>query len=340
MPAVFVAALFSLVTAPALAADRPVPKYKGKPLAYWVERLQKAPTDAEQFEAAEAVIAFGPDAAPAVPELLTLLDDRSKTYRGMIVDTLYRLGPAAKDAVPALTKRLQEKKGNSEDLIRILCAIGSEGKVAIPSLIPSVLEIVARDEKVPDSEDRLARRLQLYPPAPALAFGYCIGDLHRLGAEAVPVLLAMIDAPGTCGKEYAAMAFCELGPKGVKGVPALTKLLKHEKPEVRYIACLALWKVAKSPDVVPALIKLVEERGNASGHGMVPAYAAAGLGEMGAAAKDALPALRALALYCPVIKDAGNTARPLIDGRFQAAAEQAIAKIEGKPQNTNDLLKY
>ena len=49
---------------PLTAGEKLEPKYRGKPLAYWVERIQKAEKIEEQNEAADAIAAFGLDAAP------------------------------------------------------------------------------------------------------------------------------------------------------------------------------------------------------------------------------------------------------------------------------------
>ncbi len=91
------------------------PKYQGKPLDYWVERLQKAETDKDR-EAATAVIKqFGPDAAPAVPALIEMLDDHAADFRWMAMEILAKIGPAAKDVVPELVKRLTQKSRSSRN---------------------------------------------------------------------------------------------------------------------------------------------------------------------------------------------------------------------------------
>src|SRR5262245_61709662 len=56
------ACLAAVVCGGLLAAEKIEPRYKGKPLAYWMELLQKGDTDAKQKEAAEAISSLGPDA--------------------------------------------------------------------------------------------------------------------------------------------------------------------------------------------------------------------------------------------------------------------------------------
>jgi HEAT repeat protein len=362
------AVFFAMTCAPTFAADKPKPepKYKGKPLAYWVERLQKEPTDEQQRIAANVIAEFGPDAAPAVPELIAMLDDRSGEYRELIANLLSQIGPAAKGAVPDLVKLLKEKNARDpEHVIRVLGAIGPDAKEAIPTLtallddrelrsfavialcnigpaakdsIPRiqriVLEIVA-DEEAGKGSFRLSFRKEQQ-------FAHCwpgeaLGELHALGTEAVPVLLALLDAPGKRGCEYAMKEFVKLGPAGVKGVPSLKKLLKHNDAEVRYLACVTLWKVAKSTDVVPVLVELLNTKPN---WGAIDPFAricnaAEALAEIGPAAKEALPALRVLAKNPPeyshqdgvVFIGGYPSTKYLVD-----CLKESIDKIEAKPK--------
>jgi|GEM_PF-1847447 len=368
MRIVLFAVLFAIASTPALAADQPEPKYKGKPLAYWVDRLQNESLDGNQQLAALAIIAFKNDAAPAVPQLLVLLEDYSPEYRELIAEILCRLGPAAKDAVPVLAKRLKEKKTRDPkqvirilgeigpdaketvpaiatmlddpecrgDAVAVLCSMGPAAKEALPGIRKAVLEIVAAEEPNHNIQNVPGLRARdPISPAPCS----CLGELHRLGADAVPILLAMIDMPGNCGKEYAVVQLGALGPAGEKGVPALKKFLKHENPEMRYLACVALWQVSKSPDVVPVLVDLLKVKPSSPDDSFnLPLKAIKALGEMGPAAKDALPALKVLAprpeLTSPALPPAGAyySGPSPADVAAERAAADAIDKIEQKPK--------
>src|SRR5262249_31933569 len=130
-----VALLLLVFVAPAALAQNPEPRYKGKPLAYWVQRLQKAEADKDQAAAARAIEAFGPDAVPAIPALIEMLDDRSPEFRNLVAGVLCRLGPDAKSAVPELIKQLQEKRAREPRLVmEILGFIGPDAKDAVPLL--------------------------------------------------------------------------------------------------------------------------------------------------------------------------------------------------------------
>jgi hypothetical protein len=72
------AILGGLLCTPVPAEEPRKPRYEGKPLSYWIERLQKCENNVDRCAAAEAIKAFGPDAVSAVPALVEMLDDRSE----------------------------------------------------------------------------------------------------------------------------------------------------------------------------------------------------------------------------------------------------------------------
>ena len=307
----------------ATAAEKPEPKYEGKPLGFWIEKFQKAETDKDQAVAEGAVIAFGPDAAPAVPLLVEMLHDRSRSYRNRVANMLCAVGPAAKGAVPDLIKMLEEKSPRDpHQVIRVLCAIGPDAKAAIPAIRRVVLGYLT-------SKDEPAVDLWRYN-----AFNYY--DFANLGPAAVPMLLDTIDLfdtwPG--GLSEIAVVNCfgslrELGPAAKEAAPRLTQLLKHEAPQFRLEAARTLWKVEKDPAVVPVLVAIVKGDDH-----MLARKAAEALGEIGPAAKDALPALKALlpkeepARVIPGFAPAPDTSL----WELRPTARDAIRKIEQNPK--------
>jgi HEAT repeat protein len=311
------AVLLVIASAPALAADKPELRYEGKPLADWVTRFQKADTREQRTAAANAILAFGADAAPAVPALIEMLSDLSPTFRYEVIDLLGALGPIAKDARPAILKLRREKKilfvpgavtgfvavfPNSKDAVpdlipylndtdddvyvySALCNMGPAAKDAIPAIRQYVLKKLAAKETGKDTTTS-----GLY-------------SLSELGPDAVPLLIEMLDVHGGYGRMVAIGCLEELGPKAIKAAPALVKLLKHDDAETRYRAAKVLWKLDKNPAVVPALVGLLAAEANIVDD--IPAWrhskdlksnfaadAAKMLGEIGPDAKEALPALR------------------------------------------------
>ena len=115
--------------------------YEGKPLDYWVERLQKCEADADRHHAAEAIKAFGSDAADAGPTLVHLLDDRAESFRELVAEILCVIGPGAKGAVPTLVASLKSRTARSPALvIKVLGSVGPDAKEAVPELRKALAE--------------------------------------------------------------------------------------------------------------------------------------------------------------------------------------------------------
>jgi HEAT repeat protein len=109
----------------ALRAIKPEPKNI-------VPMLKEALKDNDRnarVDAIHFVNALGPQAKDTVTELITALQrSQDDGERGLIVDTLGRMGPAAKPAVPALTEALNSwaggnKSGMGQQILRALQAI-------------------------------------------------------------------------------------------------------------------------------------------------------------------------------------------------------------------------
>src|SRR5262245_40946330 len=188
------------------AAAAPEPKYSGKSLAYWVERLQKAESDEQRREAIVAIAAFKADVGPALPRLVEMLDDRSPEFRRFVVWIFERLGPDAKGAVPELVRLLKENAARDRaEVFEILGAIGPDGKQAVPILT----------EALADSE----------------VVGPAIDALCKMGPAAKPSLpvirKAILDAAGRKGgdAQIADLSIEPLVGLGSDGVPLLVELL-------------------------------------------------------------------------------------------------------------------
>src|SRR5262249_23100220 len=249
-----VALLLLVFVAPAALAQNPEPRYKGKPLAYWVQRLQKAEADKDQAAAARAIEAFGPDAVPAIPALIEMLDDRSPEFRNLVAGVLCRLGPDAKSAVPELIKQLQEKRAREPRLVmEILGFIGPDAKDAVPLLAKALDDPASRDVAVealcnigPASKEATApiRRVVLEAIAAkekdSRADFFFLEALHKLGPDVVPLLVEMLERPGSEGRTHALRELMKLGPAGAKAAPRVAPLLKHQHPAVRRDAAIAL----------------------------------------------------------------------------------------------------
>jgi HEAT repeat protein len=314
--------LVAFVTLTANASAQPEPQYRGKPLPYWLERLQKAETDKEQQEAAVALQAFGPDAVSAVPKLVEMLDDRSPGFRKLVYETLRELGPAAKAAVPDLIELLKEKRErNTQYAIWLLEKIGPDAKDAVPELTKFLDTTDYREDAVdalcaigPASKEALPaiRRALLDAVSPEPTGGTVmeevLNQLHRLGPDAVPMLVDLVASETPKGMAYGIQELGKIGPGAAEAAPRLAEFLTHEDLELRRLAAVALCKIDKSVKAVQVLAALLSEP---TWHARSAAEA---LAEMGPDAREALPALRAALLHDDTI--------------VRHAARLAIRKIE------------
>ena len=88
-----------------------------------------------RYNVARTLGSIGPKAAPAVPNLIKLLDEKPGMPRSEAIATLGRIGPGAKPAVPALIKELKVAEGDRLAAVCALEHIGPDAKDAVPALI-------------------------------------------------------------------------------------------------------------------------------------------------------------------------------------------------------------
>jgi HEAT repeat protein len=93
----------------------------------------------------EALLALGamiPDSHSAVREILTLLNDPAPEIREVACQTLGRIGPAAKDAVPALQKRARSRDQDERTDAAWALALIAPDPETIRRAIPLVIEVL------------------------------------------------------------------------------------------------------------------------------------------------------------------------------------------------------
>ncbi len=218
--------------------------------------------------AASALGEIGPAAEAAVPSLEKALKDDNEHVRQAAAVALGRIGPAAKEAVPALEEALKDK----DEEISVRSAAGAAlAKLGFPDRVVPVL-IAALEEESPHLREYAATTLsEIGPPAKA----------------AVPALKEALEDKAWYVRKAAAEALGNMGPAAREAVPALEKALKDELENVRVAAGAALAKLGLPQRAVPVLIAEMEDES-----GSCRSYAAWTLGEIGAAAKPAVPALK------------------------------------------------
>ena len=164
----------------------PMPDPTPRPLSELLTALRSTdfPTS---INAAADLGDYGPAAAPAVPDLIAMIDDPLNPYgvhgldfdnRRTVFEALYAIGPGAVAAVPTLLMIAQEPQEHvmaRSDAIRALGAIGDRS--VVPQLIPMLR----------DPDPQLTR-----DPARAARTGgtHDVGPDHGKGCQGAPPPLA------------------------------------------------------------------------------------------------------------------------------------------------------
>jgi HEAT repeat protein len=190
---------------------------------------------------------------------------------------LASIGPDAKPALPWLIKVLEgpehPQKLDGIDLSTLhgsaadaLGAIGPDAKAALP-----VLTRIMNDKK-------------------AHARAAAADAVHRITgdrARVVPVFVELLLTRGVSGRPRAAHFFSQAGPDALRGIPALREIIRdpREDPYLLPAAAWSLWKIEQNKDAVLALLRVL--RSDDGGE----RDAAEHLAEIGAPARDAIPAL-------------------------------------------------
>lgn len=247
------------------------PVYAGRSLDQWIE-LAEGPESVDALAAVRAIGEMGPRAAPAVPALARLLEDRS--LRPAAAHALGEIGPEAAPAIPAMIMALK-RDGFYHDHFHggiIIPSIAKIGPAAVPALI-ALLE----DRRSPRWEAIRAHGLLLEFIAPPIA---------RIGPSSLFALAGRLeDRPQPPIEVVRALG--RIGREAKEAMPHLAPLLSDPDATVRQEAAHALWKIGRHREAIPTLIGILEQGG--------PEYprsgAAHALGEIGPDAIEAMPAL-------------------------------------------------
>ena len=212
--------------------------------------------------AAYALERIGPAAAPAVPALCQLLRTGDADDKRCAIGALGEIGPAAADGVALLVKELDSESngGGRWKVADSLGKIGPKAREAVPALVAAPRNPAASvrvsaawalwriDGRKQPLLDALGEDLESIRKDAAIYLG-------RLGPEAkaaVPGLVKALEDEDKQVREAAAEALGLIGVREV-AVPALRRTMNDEKVGMRIKSAVALWKLEKSPEMLTLL---------------------------------------------------------------------------------------
>jgi HEAT repeat protein len=202
------------------AAPSPGMVYRGRPLSAYLNQSKSA-------ETLRAIGSFGPDAAPAVNQIASALNDPDPDVRSAAAWALSQIGGPGAAAVPALEKSLADSNARVRSLSAVaLQSFGPKAVVTVPALIAAL-----RD---PSPNVRA-------PAADALG---SIGPAAEAAVEALTERLLITDDQAYVLRSMAS-ALGNIGPAAATALPALQQTLKLHR--VVYAAREAILKINQQP---------------------------------------------------------------------------------------------
>jgi HEAT repeat protein/lysophospholipase L1-like esterase len=245
-----------------------------------IERFDD-PDDAVRFRAGDAVLGLNPGPIALKP-LLASLERTSALGRDAAAEALGGLGPAAREAVPALALALQDPR--EEVRWRAAWALGRIGGAARPA-VPALIQAM---------EDAAIR----WHVCDALA------GLGPEAAAAVPRLTAALRDESGNVRWRAAQALGAIGPAAVAAAPALVRVVSDTQENVRVAAVRSLALIGAPPAIALPVLRQELSNGDdrarkeaADALGRLGRNAAAALPDLMRALEDAKPAVRTRAAH-------------------------------------------
>ncbi|MBI2947293.1 MAG: HEAT repeat domain-containing protein [Verrucomicrobia bacterium] len=181
---------------------------------------------------------FADDKPKTIPELIKELDAEDKFVKRKAAEDLGQMGAAAKPAVLALVRAMEDRDQQVWfHSVMALARIGPDAEEATPALIAAL-----DTAKSPRGRDAMRRQVW-YRTA------YALG---RIGPAAIPSLLKALDDEKTSVRSGAAKALGFMGPAAKETAPHLVGKLNDPESEVRQQGAEALSQIG--PPAIPLLI--------------------------------------------------------------------------------------
>lgn len=194
-------------------------------------RLIEALKDPQVRGRAAAIIGrIGPPAKEAVPALIATLEDKNSQTRAEVLFALAAIGPDAKAAVPAIVQSIQDQDINVR--YGACYALGKIGPAAVTAK--------------PELTENLTQADQFLAMTSAWALAQIDPQCSVTAPKSVPVLVKALAEPEPMVRIHAAESLGRLGPLAKQAVPALKQTaLEDENADVRAAADTAIRAIAK-----------------------------------------------------------------------------------------------
>lgn len=240
-------------------AEEAIQKIGAKGVPFLVELVARGGGDAR--DAVKGFQALGARAKPAVPELLSLLNEPDRMTRVYTLWALGAIGPAAEEAVPVLLDVLRCEPIATDGIpaAEALGNIGPASAKAVPIIIEKIrsrtcpwdlplvvaLGNIGSRDAVPVLAEvaqgqHVSRAVGATSLSEELRRHKAVDALERLGPSAgaaVPVLVRLLQAPETGGRtgryftERLIRALAAIGPEAMEAVPTLRGIADRQGPQ-------------------------------------------------------------------------------------------------------------
>jgi len=209
---------------------------KDEYISQFVDALYLGHPDVEK-SIIESLGVFAPNAQPATPILLPLLDSRDSSVLHAALRALALNQPNSEVAFNALIGKL--KTTNYErDLV--IAALGSMTPPMDEAVVPVLVGLLQDDDRSRDYSE----------------VAYALGDIGPAAADAVPILIERMTSPEGYAYIPALYAYAAIGPAAAPAVPSIIEALRHPYDDSWITAARALGAIGPAAvDGVPEIVR-------------------------------------------------------------------------------------
>jgi HEAT repeat protein len=217
-----------------------------------------------------AVEEAGPAAKVFRPEVLRLTQDPHYGVRSTAIDCLRSMGATGEDVCEALIRALRDEEWSVQyAACEALGKMGSGAKRAVPAMLDllvhhhprrrlTVVEALGRIGS--DDKDAFAALVETLTDPDGWVRKTAVDGLRGAGRQAVPVLRRACNDSDDCVRLAAACALSGMdGNRELVSRLMRSVMLDSKHNTVRVEACLALWKLERTREVVPVLAQILRD---------------------------------------------------------------------------------